>query len=242
MILPIIPSIPLHKYVGFSQYFRRFFRLHQYLQQPDSRSALLGISTGFIWNTTVTSMKNTTIKKNYIHHISLKLNDSGGIYVLGNQPNSVVSNNAMTDIYPPSPGSAVAGLYFDNGSSGWKVQENSTSNWFCSDCQPNHVPSDSPTNFNLVSNNVYGSVPPVIDLTKIGPQTTPPTQTPTPTPKGTSLPRDIDKNGKVDIFDYNLLFSDFGKTGKPGFVPSDINRDGKVDILDYNILIANFGK
>ena len=201
-----------------------------------------GISTGFIWNTTVTSMKNTTIKKNYIHHISLKLNDSGGIYVLGNQPNSVVSNNAMTDIYPPSPGSAVAGLYFDNGSSGWKVQENSTSNWFCSDCQPNHVPSDSPTNFNLVSNNVYGSVPPVIDLTKIGPQTTPPTQTPTPTPKGTSIPRDIDKNGKVDIFDYNLLFSDFGKTGKPGFVPSDINRDGKVDILDYNILIANFGK
>ncbi len=67
-------------------------------------------------------------------------------------------------------------------------------------------------------------------------------QTPTPTPKGTYSPRDIDRNGKVDIFDYNILFSDFGKTGTPGFVASDINRDGKVNMVDYTILVRNFGK
>ena len=52
----------------------------------------------------------------------------------------------------------------------------------------------------------------------------------------------INKDGKVDIFDYNLLFFDFGKTGKPWFTTSDINRDGKVDTADYDILIVNFGK
>ncbi len=39
-----------------------------------------------------------------------------------------------------------------------------------------------------------------------------------------------------------ILFSDFGKTGKQGFVPSDINRDGKVNMIDYILLIRNFGK
>ena len=65
---------------------------------------------------------------------------------------------------------------------------------------------------------------------------------PTPTPTPTPISGDINHDGKVDIFDYNLLVADFGKTGAPGFVPADINRDGKVDIFDYNILVANFGK
>ena len=61
---------------------------------------------------------------------------------------------------------------------------------------------------------------------------------------GSSTPISGDLNGdnKVDIFDYNLLFFDFGKTGKPWFTTSDINRDGKVDTADYDILIVNFGK
>jgi len=53
---------------------------------------------------------------------------------------------------------------------------------------------------------------------------------------------DLNNDGKVDIFDYNILVSDFGKTGVAGFVKSDINRDGKVDIFDYNILLRDFGK
>jgi len=55
-------------------------------------------------------------------------------------------------------------------------------------------------------------------------------------------PGDLNNDGKVDIFDYNILVSNFGKTGTSGFIPADINKDGKVDIFDYNILISNFGK
>jgi parallel beta-helix repeat protein len=52
-------------------------------------------------------------------------------------------------------------------------------------------------------------------------------------------PADLDLNAKVDIFDYNLLVSEFGQTGDK---QSDIDLNGKVDIFDYNILVANFGK
>ena len=55
-------------------------------------------------------------------------------------------------------------------------------------------------------------------------------------------PADLDHNGKEDIFDYNILVSDFGKSGTPGFISADINKDGKVDNLDYNIFINNFEK
>jgi hypothetical protein len=51
---------------------------------------------------------------------------------------------------------------------------------------------------------------------------------------------DIDNNGKVDIFDYNQLLSDFGKTGTN--LNSDLNSSGKVDIFDYNALLSNFGR
>ncbi|MBI3576604.1 hypothetical protein HY086_01020 [Candidatus Gottesmanbacteria bacterium] len=56
------------------------------------------------------------------------------------------------------------------------------------------------------------------------------------------IPGDLDNNGKVDIFDYNLLVANFGKTGVVGFTPADIDKNGKVDIFDYNILVGNFGK
>ena len=57
-----------------------------------------------------------------------------------------------------------------------------------------------------------------------------------------SLEADLNNDGKVNIFDYNILVSNFGKTGTSGFISADINKDGKVDIFDYNILISNFGK
>lgn len=58
------------------------------------------------------------------------------------------------------------------------------------------------------------------------------------------LAGDIVVNGKVDIFDYNKLLSDFGKTGTE--LVSDIYKAGsslnKVDIFDFNLLLTNFGK
>lgn len=53
-------------------------------------------------------------------------------------------------------------------------------------------------------------------------------------------PGDANGDGKVDIFDYNLVVSNFGKVGSN--ILGDVNSDGKVDIFDYNLVITNFGK
>ncbi len=56
------------------------------------------------------------------------------------------------------------------------------------------------------------------------------------------IPGDLNSDSKIDIFDYNIMVTDFGKSGAPGFIPADIDKNGKVDIFDYNILVGNFGK
>jgi hypothetical protein len=61
-----------------------------------------------------------------------------------------------------------------------------------------------------------------------------------PSPTTSVKPGDIDGNGKIDIFDYNALLSDFGKT-QNGLL-SDMDNNGKVDIFDYNLLLTNFGR
>ncbi len=52
---------------------------------------------------------------------------------------------------------------------------------------------------------------------------------------------DLNADGKVDIYDYNIMLEQFGKTGAPGFHPADIIKNGIVDIFDYNELIASYG-
>lgn len=65
---------------------------------------------------------------------------------------------------------------------------------------------------------------------------------PTPTRAAIDSATDLNKDSKMDVFDYNVLVGDFGKTGEPGWILSDINEDGKIDIFDYNLLVQNFGK
>lgn len=66
-----------------------------------------------------------------------------------------------------------------------------------------------------------------------------PTPTIAPTPQ-LHLAGDINNDNKVDIFDFNLLIGQFGKSGAG--LSADINGDGKVDIFDFNLLVSNFGK
>lgn len=64
--------------------------------------------------------------------------------------------------------------------------------------------------------------------------------TPTPIPTQQAIPGDLDKDGDVDIFDYNILIENFAKTNCGNV--ADIDGNCKVDIFDYNILVENFGK
>ncbi|MEK7589283.1 MAG: hypothetical protein AAB479_01470 [Patescibacteria group bacterium] len=57
----------------------------------------------------------------------------------------------------------------------------------------------------------------------------------------TYRPGDIDRDGDIDIFDYNRLVGRFGQSGSPGWIPEDIDGNGTVNIFDYNILVGNFG-
>jgi hypothetical protein len=50
---------------------------------------------------------------------------------------------------------------------------------------------------------------------------------------------DINKDKKVNIFDYSLFVKDYGITG---YSSSDLNRDGKVNIFDYSLFVADYGK
>ncbi len=95
--------------------------------------------------------------------------------------------------------------------------------YFCPQTTPTPTPASTPTPSPLVKHNIFAFNNLIPNLGKSG-----------------SFSADLDGSGKVDISDYNLLVSDFSKTGMSGFIPADINKDGKVDIFDYNILINNF--
>jgi hypothetical protein len=61
-----------------------------------------------------------------------------------------------------------------------------------------------------------------------------------PAPSVSGKIGDIDGNGKVDIFDYNQLLSNYGMPGAS--LQGDFDGNGKVDIFDYNTLLTHFGK
>lgn len=55
---------------------------------------------------------------------------------------------------------------------------------------------------------------------------------------------DINRDGRVDILDYVILFANFGKasTDTGADARADINNDRKINILDYTYVFENFGK
>jgi hypothetical protein len=53
---------------------------------------------------------------------------------------------------------------------------------------------------------------------------------------------DINADSFVDIFDFNKVISNFGRTGTFGFIPSDIDNNGEINIFDYFLVVENFMK
>ncbi len=88
-----------------------------------------GINLGWGWTRTVNCMRNNRVHANKIHHYAKHMYDVAGVYTLGSQPHSWVTENCVSDIY--SPGYAHDPhhwfyLYTDEGSSFINVKDNWT--------------------------------------------------------------------------------------------------------------------
>ena len=61
-----------------------------------------GISLGWGWNRHKCCMAGNTVRANLIHHYAKHMYDTAGIYTLGAQPNTQITENVVRDIYIPS--------------------------------------------------------------------------------------------------------------------------------------------
>jgi hypothetical protein len=86
-----------------------------------------GISVGWSWNQNPTTAGNNLIRNNNIHDTLQLMEDGGGIYTLGNQPGTVVSENYVHDEFRSTftvYNSPIAGIYLDEGSTNITVSNN----------------------------------------------------------------------------------------------------------------------
>ena len=88
-----------------------------------------GISLGWGWTQTVNCMRNNRVHTNLIHHYAKHMYDVAGVYTLGSQPKSYVTENCVHSIYKPGyvhdPNHWFY-LYTDEGSSFITVRDNWT--------------------------------------------------------------------------------------------------------------------
>jgi hypothetical protein len=88
-----------------------------------------GISLGWGWNRDLVCMKDNKVHANLIYNYAQHMYDCAGIYTLGNQPSTVISENVVKDIATPSyvhdPNHWFY-LYTDEGSSNITIKDNWT--------------------------------------------------------------------------------------------------------------------
>ena len=88
-----------------------------------------GISLGWGWNRDLICMKDNKVHANLIYHYAQHMYDCAGIYTLGNQPGTIISENVVRDIAQPSyvhdPNHWFY-LYTDEGSSNITLRDNWT--------------------------------------------------------------------------------------------------------------------
>ena len=88
-----------------------------------------GISLGWGWNRDLVCMKDNKVHANLIYDYARHMYDCAGIYTLGNQPGTVISENVVRDIAKPSyvhdPNHWFY-LYTDGGSSNITIRDNWT--------------------------------------------------------------------------------------------------------------------
>ena len=88
-----------------------------------------GISLGWGWNRDLVCMKDNKVHANLIYNYAQHMYDCAGIYTLGNQPGTIISENVVRDIASPSyvhdPNHWFY-LYTDEGSSNITLRDNWT--------------------------------------------------------------------------------------------------------------------
>ncbi len=107
-----------------------------------------GISVGWVWGYGASNTYDNKISRNHIHHIGMgKLSDMGGIYMLGKQRGTLISENVIHDCLGSHYGGW--GIYTDEGSSFMRIEKNIVYN-ISSDCYHQHYGSN-----NVVTNNIF---------------------------------------------------------------------------------------
>ena len=117
-----------------------------------------GVSIGWMWDTIPTPCRENTITGNHIHHVMNILSDGGGIYSLGLQPHSMISNNLIHDVTVNAGRAESNGMFLDEGTKDMVVENNIIYNI-----------AKSPLRFhrafhNVVRNNVFvcgDGIPPI---------------------------------------------------------------------------------
>ncbi len=83
-------------------------------------------NTGKAYNFPTIS-KNNVLYRNYVYNVTQKIADAAGIYSLGASPGTRIISNVIHDTKRPQYGTAFSpGIYLDNGSRGFEVDDNAT--------------------------------------------------------------------------------------------------------------------
>ena len=85
-----------------------------------------GVSVGWQWNPQPTACRENVVANNHIHEVMKQLADGGCIYTLGFQPDTVIRGNHLHGVRrgPFCQGAPNNGIFFDQGSKGFLVENN----------------------------------------------------------------------------------------------------------------------
>ncbi|MCC5932460.1 MAG: right-handed parallel beta-helix repeat-containing protein [Cyclobacteriaceae bacterium] len=83
-----------------------------------------GISIGWEWSPAPTPCRENKIRNNHIHDVMKTLSDGGGIYMLGLQPGSVITNNLIHDVKLNVGRAESNGMFLDEGATDLLIENN----------------------------------------------------------------------------------------------------------------------